>query len=201
MIKPEFRPVMHSHGGPWEREENEFDAELIPYKAGRSSVMMHSAKKYVSKQFGDAGHLLPLGLHLPESIVDTAEEVQAVDSELLTGTVVVCVGSGTLISGVMLGLIRRQQCPQVVGVTTHHIDVVRKKKQIHERIEQQGELASLEPVVIDLRLINTECQYSDEVDMSIPFPCNSQYDAKAWKWLVEHRGELEEPILFWNIGS
>jgi hypothetical protein len=37
--------------------------------------------------------------------------------------------------------------------------------------------------------------------MDPPFPCNPYYDLKAWEWLMKNKGQLEEPILFWNIGQ
>ena len=57
-------------------------------------------------------------------------------------------------------------------------------------------------VPYELKLVDDGYAYKDKVGTDdIPFPCNEYYDAKAWRWLLSNIGMLEQPIVFWNIGS
>ena len=52
-----------------------------------------------------------------------------------------------------------------------------------------------------LIIIDEKYLYKDKVNENIPFPCNSFYDAKAWKWLKENIKDMNRDFLFWNIGG
>ena len=48
----------------------------------------------------------------------------------------------------------------------------------------------------------TPYDFYDEMDFyETPFPCNVNWDKKAWWWLEQNIDKLEGSVLFWNIGA
>ena len=56
-------------------------------------------------------------------------------------------------------------------------------------------------VPIDLELVDLGYSYTDAETLQLPFNCNRYYDQKAVKFLLTEYDNLEQPILFWNIGG
>ncbi len=54
----------------------------------------------------------------------------------------------------------------------------------------------------NLTIVDEGYEYKDDAPNDyIPFPCNPFYDAKAFGWVCRHIHQLQEPIIFWNIGA
>lgn len=49
---------------------------------------------------------------------------------------------------------------------------------------------------------DTPYDFYDEMDFyETPFPCNPNWDKKAWWWLDNNIDKLNGKTLFWNIGA
>jgi len=177
--------VLIKHRSKWK----EFGAELLPIKAGMAKVNWNIARK-VMKSYPNS-ILLPLGLPFKETIEETAKEVQRTD---LTGikSLIVSVGSGTICAGVLKGI--GNKGPNIYGVLCRKGNISKKRKKI---FLGSGVL----DIGIDFILIDMGYEYTDRVDMEIPFPCNPYYDGKAFKWLVDNIDKTPKPVMFWNIGE
>jgi len=197
-----FYPGMKAWNGEpglYQQRAAEFGAELIPMKPGRSNVLWHQARRQLAVSDPRA-EMLPNGLRLAETVTETAAELMRTPPDVLGGTLVVNVGSGTICSGVLAGLLSSgRRVERMVGVTTHRLSPAVKRRQIWNKMV--GETGPLTRMPDWFNLVVTDYGYSDREDEPCPFPCNPWYDRKAWRWLVEHRKGLPEPVLFWNIGS
>ena len=43
--------------------------------------------------------------------------------------------------------------------------------------------------------------YDEMKDYETPFPCNVNWDKKAWWWLEQNINKIDGSTLFWNIGA
>ena len=49
---------------------------------------------------------------------------------------------------------------------------------------------------------DTPYDFYDEMEnYETPFPCNINWDKKAWWWLEQNIDKIDGSILFWNIGA
>jgi len=187
----------------------EFGAELVPIPAGRAKVGWYQSKKILTKNYdnrGDYGNsiLLPLGLPFEETIEETVLELKYTLMDQLRGipkTIVLCVGSGTILAGIYKGLEELKSEISLYGILTRTGNTQSKLEKIKSKsgsfLEKDGFFKSC----VDIHLIDEGYQYTQKVDIEIPFPCNPYYDAKAWAWLMRNKDSLKKPILFWNIGQ
>lgn len=164
----------------------ELGAQLIPLKAGMSAVLWNIARRCMRDL--PHGYLMPNGLRLSESVSATADElIEHLPASLLGGTLVVSVSSGTIARGVARGL--NEVNPSTVLVA--HMGYSRSEIELARYLEYKGKLV----------IIDEGYAYRDRVDEPCPFPCNPYYDLKAWKWLQRNLANLEQPVVFWNIGA
>lgn len=174
-------PLLLFHQEQWER----WGAELRDLPAGGAKVNYYAARKQIPRGY----HLLPLGLPLPETVSETCSIASPIVEPY--PSIVACVGSGTIAAGIFQATKRGQT---LYGVMCRTGDVKRKAKRVMS--------ASLMPFTKGtLKMIDKGWEYAEPSKVEVPFPCHPYYDAKAWEWLMENKGELEPPILFWNIGS
>jgi len=182
-----------------------FGAEIEPIPAGRAKVNWYLSRKILSSKYPE-GVLLPLGLPLKETVMATAEEVKhtMLDPFWPEGgvkSVVVCVGSGTIAAGILLGF--TQYCSDVsvkiYGVMSRTGNAQLKNNFIQKKAGVV--LGGLIGSAHELYIIDEGWQYTEKSQNKSPFPCHPYYDLKAWGWLCRKLKELESPILFWNIGS
>jgi len=170
----------------------EDNAIIVDLKAGMAKVNWNISKNVLKKEFG-AEHsiLLPLGLPLQDTIIATTKEAKVLQQYR---SIVVNVGSGTIFSGIYSGMGDSNHLYGIMGRTG---SIIKKRKTIINKVCTTS-LFYNTPI---FTIIDPGYNYTDSVDISIPFPCNKFYDAKAWLWLIEHINELQPPILFWNIGA
>ncbi len=169
-------------------------AQMVPLSAGRSAILYHQAKKQLYDITDGEGILLPNGLKLIESVNATSVELVAhTPEELLHGTWVVSISSGTICAGVWKGLCDVYSDAKVIA----HMGYSRSVDAARTYIEKMSGYSAE-----DISIIDEGYEYKASVDTShIPFPCNKYYDAKAFNWLMDHIYELDEPVVFWNIGA
>lgn len=101
---------------------------------------------------------------------------------------VVCVSTGGLLSGLLKGMDDK--------IFTNDLKIYavliqdRKPTKISEIYKPH------------VNFIDKGWKYYDLSDVyPEEFPCNLQYDAKAWKWLIENRESLGKEVVFWNAGA
>jgi 1-aminocyclopropane-1-carboxylate deaminase/D-cysteine desulfhydrase-like pyridoxal-dependent ACC family enzyme len=184
------RLVLDFHKEKWK----EFGAILYPMKAGRLRILHYMAAKILREKYGDKALMVPLYIPLSETTEEVSKEVASTVPIGKFKSIVVCVGSGVMLSGILRGLSLIGEDISVYGVfIRHHNDVEKKRIEIIRRsnILFGG----------NFKLINTDYEYLQAESIKVPFPCNKFYDAKAWRWLIDHQQEIEHPILFWSIGA
>lgn len=178
----------------FQEHAEDLGAELVPLDAGRSSILYHQAKKLLAERTNGRGLMMPNALKLSETIESTAHEVfDYTPKELLSGTWIVSISSGTIGAGVIRGLSWAGAQAMVVA----HMGYSRS---IDAARNYMINSAGVDPY--RLRLVDDGYAYKDKVpNTQIPFPCNEYYDAKAWQFLVKYMDCHEQPVVFWNIGS
>jgi len=176
-----------------------FGARLVPQPAGRDWYRYALARRHM-KEIG--GIMLPDKLRFIGATLAVAEEVQQVEEELLRGTIVVSVGSGTILSGVIKGLADRGIVPNlVVGPLCASEATIKSRKRYIAKLLESDWKAK---VLFKHRtlLVPSRWSYFEPLRfVKTPFPCDPYYDRKAWIWLLKNLNRLPEPILFWNIGG
>jgi len=200
-------PLLRYHRLQWDK----WGAERRPIKAGMAKVNWMIARKIMKEEFGKKGALLELGLPLQESIAATADElVYTVANQTSDfGSIVVNVGSGTIAAGLLKGLStlsilldnKYSKIP-IYGIMGRSGNLAKKTKKIYSKAElpPAGSLfATLQPRP-RLLLQDPGWEYTQKSDVDVPFFCHPYYDRKAWEWLQQNIGTIEQPVLFWNIG-
>lgn len=177
----------------------ELGAEVLPLKTPtQMSVNWYRARRIIHEKYPNA-QLLPQGLPFKETVTSVAGEIYNVPGPALGGTIVVAVGSGTMLSGIITGLTLMKEPQHIHGVLVSPGNL--KEMKIKITNHAYGRLMLGHYWQQWLTLVDEKYEYQDAVEMDIPFPCNKYYDAKAWKYLVDHITDLQPPILFWNIGA
>ena len=120
-----------------------------------------------------------------------------IEHQVLPKTLVVCVGSGTICSGILNGILSNNLDIKLIGVMSRTGNVELKKQFIFKK----SRVALIHEARRSLVLEDHYWKYTEPCTIRTPFPCHSYYDKKAWKFLTGKVNNFEEPVLFWNIGS
>jgi len=180
---------------PFQKMCDKLDAGLVGLPATKSAVLFYQARK-LFQNWDSYGYLMPNGLKLRESVLSTEKELLNYTPEnLLRGTWIISISSGTIAAGVLSGLTKFK----FKGKIYLHMGYSRSKKAVKNYLNSIGHNLQCED--LDLELIDEGYNYKDRVDNKCPFACNPYYDLKAWKWVTKYRNKFESPIVFWNIGS
>ena len=175
-----------------------FKVEQVPmYEANIMSIHASIAKKQFFEKYPD-GRFLPSGLPLDKSKYLVADQVKKLPKEVFGGSFVVCVGSGTMASGVLHGLTeyRPHEYHDFYGILVHD------KKNPSKVKAKLIEKSHLDPFTgINVKVLHYNYDYFDKETCSVPFPCCEYYDRKAYKWMIDNLETLKKPVLFWNIGA
>jgi len=175
-----YRKMIVAHGG-----------NLVLQKGAKQSIRYNRAKKHMASL---NGYLLPDKLHLPETISEVAEQVCSVEKSLLTGSVIISCGGGTITTGLIDGLVRMNVHPKIYAVmSTSEVSTASRFSYIRKHVKSL--------FFVKLNMIPSPYKYSETPDCKPPFPCDLIYDRKAWQWLINNIDKIQQPILFWNIGG
>ncbi|MFT5730204.1 MAG: 1-aminocyclopropane-1-carboxylate deaminase [Desulforhopalus sp.] len=169
-------------------------AELYPIKASRININYAVGRRYVLEQ---GGYMFPKGIILDETIDSVAYEVSH-DAETLSryDHLVINVGSGTIVTGLLKGLLENGLRPHVHAVSCTDSTIHCKK--LYDYLDK---LPVNECDEIKLDVYPAAIEYYSESTVECPFPSHPNYDRKAWQWLLENIDQLDGEILFWNIGA
>jgi tryptophan synthase beta subunit len=186
--------TINIHRMKWKR----FSPDILPVKAGMTSVNQHVCTKTLLMNYNNAV-MLPIGISFDESVNETMYEYRRTVSELgfHPDHIVVCVGSGTICAGILKGL--TPHCGWLLGVMAYKKNKKRKESLIWKKAGLFSKGLLRKPVYFTL--FGTKWKYTEKSVTSCPFPCHPYYDLKTWQWLKENLGRLSGRILFWNIGS
>jgi hypothetical protein len=166
--------------------------ELIPLAANRQFVMRYAMQQHLDALEGEEWFLFPTGLRLPETV--EAVEAEVLGLPLAPGTIVIPTGTGTHLAGVLRGF-----PGSVVAVQGYAREETRFRRDV-ARMAWGKPNANLDR----LRVVDQKRAYFEvRAGMLPPFPAHLHYETPAWAWLnvpgvIE---SLEQPILFWNVGS
>lgn len=171
---------------PQQQAAKDLGADLVPMQAGRSAVLYHQARARLSP----AGYMMPNALKLIESVQETAAEVERTEMPPVD-VILISASSGTITSGVLLGLRRRQW----QGKITVHMGYSRPENAVRRYIEKM-----IGGLTANVEIVDEGYTYADSAKPGIDpgFPCNEFYDLKAIRWWAA--SGRNEPTLFWNIG-
>ncbi len=178
----------------------EFGAEIIPLeKPNRLMINWYRARKILKEKYPD-GEMLPQGLPFKETIDSVSDEIKRdEDTFKVVKTIVLCIGSGTMLAGILKGLYSIDSTAEIYGVIVAPKSIDKMKNKIYKmaNVFDSGFFAFKGNV----NVIDAEFEYTDKEIFECPFPCNPYYDRKAWKWMIENINDFEKPLLFWNIGA
>jgi hypothetical protein len=188
-------PVSKANGSapPQHTEAEKLGAELYPQQATRQSIMWYKFKRIVEEQ---GGVMLPHGLPFPETAISVAREAKTVPEELLQGSLVLIVGTGTILAGILLGL--ETMPKKIIGISAGK-DTLGQYRTINNILKAIAPFTPLKTREVQLK--QPIMDYSVADDYPCSFPSHPNYDRKAWHYLCEHINELPQPCLFWNIGA
>lgn len=192
-----YYPV-RKHEEPWLKPQQaaaeRLGAELHVLPAGRSAVLYHRAKADIA---GRGGYMFPNALKLSETVAETAREVARTALPPDVDTVLVSASSGTIAAGVIRGFLRHRSVFRVIV----HLGYSRPAGAVRTYIDKMvGEsLGGLEVEIVD-----EGYEYKDEArpGPTPPWPCNSYYDLKCYRWWMSYGREWygAGDVLFWNVG-
>jgi len=187
--KGENPPLLEVHRKQWD----DLGALRIPVQAGRTSVNWYMARRWRDENAPGAV-LLPIGLNLEESIQAAKDEAGLMSTR--PGSVVVCVGSGTIAAGLMAAF-------SPLGVDVYGILV--REGNVRRKVRKMYQMAGVIPEGLlggpgRLLLEDPGWDYAKPSRVPCPFPTHPWYDGKAWEWLETEAPRLPQPIVFWNIG-
>ena len=185
----------------------ELGANIFPMKASRLSIVFSRSKRHVES---NGGKMLPVGLPFYETVLETAKIIKETDINYLNGTIVLATGTGTILSGIVSGLMLKNIEPKkIVGISAG-MSIKKQKKMVitqtnriinSERNDLMDKLQSREKILRIVELYHSHRSYYEHSPVKMPFPFHNVYEGKALEWLENNIQNLEEPILFWNIGS
>ncbi len=182
-----------------------FGAEVIPVDGTHQKIAKHYDEKWLKSHKINEYHFLPIGLSLPETITEHIKLISKLPSNLFEGTLVVCVSSGTIITGILAGLVKNNYSPDVKGVQIHNWS--NRWKTICERVfNSTGQYIRTNKSLLghkklNFSIVDTGFTYNQIVEEPPPFPCDQYLDRKAWFFLNKFHNSMKEPITFWNIGG
>lgn len=178
-------------------------ATLIPMTAGRIGIVYARAKRL------ETGVMLPLGFPLYDTVIETAAEVRHTLAEQPVDVLVMACGTGTILSGALLGLAQLhasgEAIPgQVYGITAS-MDTGKVKRRALEHLtraarEGRTTLEDASAVLSRVRLHKEGDDYYTPYPLP-PFPGHPYYEGKAWAWLKRRLDCTGRRVMFWNIGA
>jgi len=174
---------------------------LVPIHGSYAQVMYYQAKRWLKENNITNYYYLPIGLCMPESMIENARVIYQLDNDLLRGSLVICTSSGTISCGLIYGLAFKKRRPDIYCIQTSPTKYMRQKlfSKLRLTVHLYGEPPNSIP---NITLIKSPYPYSKPLrKVEVPFPCDIYLDRKAWVWLIENLDKLREPIVFWNIGG
>lgn len=194
-----------------QKRSAELGAELIGLGAGRSAVLYHTARAMTGDR---GGYMMPNALKLPETVEETAAEVERTFERasreqfdiLRSSPWLIACSSATIAAGVMAGLGRvlpakHEQIKRVIL----HMGYSRSREAVFKYLSDR---LGFRRWLYDwhegraLHFVDEGYEYKDTArpGPTPPWPCNDHYDLKALRWWLREGRQQYGRAIFWNIG-
>ena len=171
-------------------------AELVPMKPNILSIVISSVGILAEKE---KYQMMPYAFNHPEYITYFKERTQSIMQKKNFKHLVINAGSGVTPSGVLQGFMNfetfgvqseedKKYAHLITTASKSSIASMLKKWNVYDRNQTQ--------------IHETPHDFFDDMDWcETPFPCNGNWDKKAWSWLKENGCKLDGDVLFYNLGG
>jgi hypothetical protein len=174
---------------PQQKKAKDLGATLVKLPAGRSFMLYHRARASLRTN----AYMMPNALKLPESVVETAREVERTKIPSTIGAILVPASSATIAAGVCLGLQGRNYRGKIVV----HLGYSRPH---HAVLGYMKKMTGLK--LLNVEIVDENYTYADVArpGMVAPFASNEYYDLKTFRWWCDVGRQEYTTALLWNIG-
>ncbi|MBM37905.1 MAG: hypothetical protein CMO97_02415 [Woeseia sp.] len=171
-------------------------AELVPMKPNILSIVISSVGILAEKE---KYQMMPYAFNHSEYITYFKERTQSIMQKKNFKHLVINAGSGVTPSGILQGFMNfetfgvqseedKKYAHLITTASKSSIASMLKKWNVYDRNQTQ--------------IHETPHDFFDDMDWcETPFPCNGNWDKKAWSWLKENGCKLDGDILFYNLGG
>jgi 1-aminocyclopropane-1-carboxylate deaminase/D-cysteine desulfhydrase-like pyridoxal-dependent ACC family enzyme len=171
-------------------------AELVPMKPNILSIVISSVGILAEKE---KYQMMPYAFNHSEYITYFKERTQSIMQKKNFKHLVINAGSGVTPSGILQGFMNfetfgvqseedKKYAHLITTASKSSIASMLKKWNVYDRNQTQ--------------IHETPHDFFDDMDWcETPFPCNGNWDKKAWSWLKENGCKLDGDVLFYNLGG
>jgi len=171
-------------------------AELVPMKPNILSIVISSVGILAEKE---KYQMMPYAFNHSEYITYFKERTQSIMQKHNFKHLVINAGSGVTPSGILQGFMNfetfgvqseedKKYAHLITTASKSSIASMLKKWNVYDRNQTQ--------------IHETPHDFFDDMDWcETPFPCNGNWDKKAWDWLKENGCKLDGDVLFYNLGG
>ena len=171
-------------------------AELVPMKPNILSIVISSVANLAKKE---NYQMMPYAFNHIDYINYFKERTQSIMQKKNFKHLVINAGSGVTPSGILQGFMNfdsfgiqseenKKYAHLITTASKSSIASMLKKWNVYDRNQTQ--------------IHKTPHDFFDDMDWcETPFPCNGNWDKKAWIWLKENGCKLNGDILFYNLGG
>ena len=171
-------------------------AELVPMKPNILSIVISSVGILAEKE---KYQMMPYAFNHSEYITYFKERTQSIMQKKNFKHLVINAGSGVTPSGILQGFMNfetfgvqseedKKYAHLITTASKSSIASMLKKWNVYDRNQTQ--------------IHETPHDFFDDMDWcETPFPCNGNWDKKAWDWLKENGCKLDGDVLFYNLGG
>tara|TARA_E500000331_G_scaffold76630_1_gene71937 strand:+ start:4 stop:861 length:858 start_codon:yes stop_codon:yes gene_type:complete len=171
-------------------------AELVPMKPNILSIVISSVGILAEKE---KYQMMPYAFNHSEYITYFRERTQSIMQKKNFKHLVINAGSGVTPSGILQGFMNfetfgvqseedKKYAHLITTASKSSIASMLKKWNVYDRNQTQ--------------IHETPHDFFDDMDWcETPFPCNGNWDKKAWSWLKENGCKLDGDVLFYNLGG
>jgi len=171
-------------------------AELVPMKPNILSIVISSVANLAKKE---NYQMMPYAFNHIDYINYFKERTQSIMQKKNFKHLVISAGSGVTPSGILQGFMNfdsfgiqseenKKYAHLITTASKSSIASMLKKWNVYDRNQTQ--------------IHETPHDFFDDMDWcETPFPCNGNWDKKAWIWLKENGCKLNGDILFYNLGG
>ena len=171
-------------------------AELVPMKPNILSIVISSVANLAKKE---NYQMMPYAFNHIDYINYFKERTQSIVQKKNFKNLVINAGSGVTPSGILQGFMNfdsfgiqseenKKYAHLITTASKSSIASMLKKWNVYDRNQTQ--------------IHETPHDFFDDMDWcETPFPCNGNWDKKAWIWLKENGCKLNGDILFYNLGG
>ena len=168
-----------------------YGVELVPIRPNMMKIVYNSMKKMADER---GWQRLPYAFDHQIYHEYWKEKTKLVLKTIDFDNLVILGGSGVTGIGMINGFLDHDNFPmqrKVYIVTTSTVSTITNKL-------KQWKSYYPNNIIIN----DTPYDFYDEMDFyETPFPCNPNWDKKAWWWLEENIDKLNGKTIFWNIGA